>query len=190
MQTQFNFRNFESSQALKDHAEQRLEKLSRYFSDPMHVSCTFEVAKIDHIAAFDVTLRNGLRLFASETTENMYSSIDLALAKMERQVRRYKERISDHKPSKGRVTKVLESVVAESQKASAEPVPEGPAYTVARAKEFVAERLSVDEAIMQMNLLHRSFLVFTNQKTDHINVVYRNEDQSFGLIETQGLVDA
>ncbi|MCA9700346.1 MAG: ribosome-associated translation inhibitor RaiA, partial [Myxococcales bacterium] len=69
-------------------------KIKRYFSDPLKVNCTFSVEKINHIAQFDVTLRNGLQLHSSETTENMYSSIDMALAKMERQVRRYKARIT------------------------------------------------------------------------------------------------
>lgn len=189
-QTQFLFRNMETSPALKAHAENRLEKLSRFFADPLKVNCTFEVTKIDHRAAFDVTLRNGLKLHASETTENMYSSVDLALAKMERQVRRYKSRISDHQPSRGRVAKVKESFMTESASTAVqESVPEAPAYTVVREKESSADRLSVDEAVMQMNLLHRSFLVFTNQKNEHINVVYRAADGTYGLIETPGYVD-
>lgn len=189
-QVQFLFRNMDTSPALKAHAENRLEKLSRFFSDPLKINCTFEVTKIDHSASFDVTLRNGLRLHASETTENMYSSVDLALAKMERQVRRYKSRISEHQPARGRVARVRESFMTESASAAVqESVPEAPAYTVVRETESQADRLSVDEAIMQMNLLHRTFLVFTNQKNDHINVVYRAPDGTFGLIETQGYVD-
>lgn len=189
-QIQFLFRNMDSSDALKAHAENRLEKLSRFFSDPLKINCTFEVTKIDHSAAFDVTLRNGLRLHASETTENMYSSVDLALAKMERQVRRYKSRISDHQPMQGRRAKVKESVMSESASvALQESPPEAPAYTVIREKEFHAERLSVDEAIMQMNLLQRNFLIFTNQKSEHINVVYRGEGGTYSLIETEGFVD-
>lgn len=189
-QTQFLFRNMDTSPALKAHAENRLEKLSRFFSDPLKVSCTFEVTKIDHCASFDVTLHNGLKLHASETTENMYSSVDLALAKMERQVRRYKSRISDHQPPKGRVAKIKESFMTESASTAVqESIPEAPAYTVVREKESSADRLSVDEAVMQMNLLHRSFLVFTNQKNDHINVVYRAPDGTYGLIETPGYVN-
>lgn len=197
MQTQFLFRHMESSDALRSYAEDRLAKIERYFADPIKVSCTFEVAKIQHIASFDVTLRNGLQLHASESTENMYSSVDMALAKMERQVRRYKDRITNHKPSKGKVAKIRQLVFSEAQAAAKvdtdspppEKLPEMPAYTVVRCKESRAERLTVDEAIMQMNLLHRSFLVFTNRSTDHINVVYTRADRSFGLIETQGHVD-
>ena len=59
---------------------------------------------------------------------------------------------------------------------------------VVREQEFRAERLDVHQAIMQMNLLHKSFLVFTNKETDHINVVYRM-DEGYGLVETRGHVD-
>ncbi len=204
MQTQFVFRHMESSDALRSYAEERLEKIKRYFSDPLKVSCTFTVEKINHLAAFDVTLRNGLALHAEETTENMYSSIDMALAKMERQVRRYKDRIKSHQPNRGRAAKVRQAVFAVESMDYAEPVPstapredsdaidvsragEGPA--VVREKEFRAERLDVKQAVMQMDLLHKSFFVFTNAETGDINVVYRADDGHIGLIETRGHVN-
>ena len=62
------------------------------------------------------------------------------------------------------------------------------AAKVVREKEFRAERLTVQEAVMQLNLMHKQFLVFTNAQTDTINVIYRMEDD-FGLIETRGHVD-
>lgn len=200
MQTQFVFRHMESSDAMRSYAEERLGKIRRYFSDPLKVSCTFTVEKLAHTASFDVTLRNGLSLHASEVTENMYSSIDLALAKMERQVRRYKDRISKHQPNRGRTNKVRQAVLdARFYDEDPEPVngevavepptpPSGDLPPVVREQEFRAERLDVHQAIMQMNLLHKSFLVFTNKETDHINVVYRM-DEGYGLIETRGHVD-
>lgn len=200
MQTQFVFRHMESSDAMRNYAEERLHKISRYFSDPMKVSCVFSVEKIHHVAQFDVTLRNGLQLHASEATENMYSSIDMALAKMERQVRRYKDRISNHQPQKGRMAKIRvatfaaepEEVAVDAAQAapttpSSSPTDDLPA--VIREKEFRAERLDVQQAIMQMNLLHKQFLVFTNNRTGDINVVYRDEGNTYGLIETNGHVD-
>src|SRR5262245_611341 len=112
MQTQFVFRHMDSSDAVRNYAEERLTKIKRYFSDPLKVSAVFSVEKINHIAQFDVTLRNGLTLHSSQQTESMYSSIDLALAKMERQVRRYKDRITNHKPSKGRAARVRQVVLS------------------------------------------------------------------------------
>lgn len=199
MQTQFVFRHMDSSDALRNYAEERLAKIKRYFSDPLKVNCTFEVEKIHHIAAFDVILRNGLQLHSSEKTENMYSSIDMALAKMERQVRRYKERISAHKPHKGKAARVRQGVVsaesfeegeaAEARVSAPTPAqpPAGPALV--HEKEFRAERLTVSEAIMQLNLMHKQFLVFTNTATSDINVVYRLENGDYGVIETRGHVD-
>lgn len=206
MQTQFMFRHMESSDALRSYAEERLTKISRYFADPLKVHCTLSVEKIDHVAQFDVTLRNGLQLHSSEKTENMYSSIDMALAKMERQVRRYKDRITSHKQNKGRAAKVRQAIIAADSvtppevevsvkpsesmiAARAADGPSGEGPKVMREKEFRAERLDVQQAIMQMNLMHKSFLVFTNTGTGDINVVYQLEDGNYGLIETRGHVD-
>jgi putative sigma-54 modulation protein len=205
MQTQFVFRHMDSSDALRNYAEERLTKIKRYFSDPLKVNCTFSVEKINHIAQFDVTLRNGLQLHSSETTENMYSSIDMALAKMERQVRRYKDRITQHKPHKGKAARVRQIVIAGDAFDEAETMVEAEerredtetgtstsadqAAKVVREKEFRAERLTVREAVMQLNLMHKQFLVFTNTETGDINVIYRMEDGEYGLIETRGHVE-
>jgi putative sigma-54 modulation protein len=202
MQTQFVFRHMDSSDAVRNYAEERLTKIKRYFSDPLKVSCVFSVEKINHIAQFDVTLRNGLTLHSSEQTESMYSSIDLALAKMERQVRRYKDRITNHKPHKGRAARVRQTVLSgesftqDGSLTEAEPRPTAvtaaepagePAPRIVREQEFRAETLSVQDAIMQLNLAHRQFLVFTNTETADINVIYRMGDD-YGLIETRGHV--
>lgn len=209
MQTQFVFRHMDSSDALRNYAEERLTKIKRYFSDPLKVNCTFSVEKINHIAQFDVTLRNGLQLHSSETTENMYSSIDMALAKMERQVRRYKDRITQHKPHKGKAARVRQIVIAgdafdeaetmveaeteerrsEEQAPETQSVLDKAAAKVVREKEFRAERLTVQEAVMQLNLMHKAFLVFTNTETGDINVIYRMEGGDYGLIETRGHVE-
>jgi putative sigma-54 modulation protein len=205
MQTQFVFRHMDSSDALRNYAEERLTKIKRYFADPLKVNCTFSVEKINHIAQFDVTLRNGLQLHSSETTENMYSSIDMALAKMERQVRRYKDRITNHKPHKGKAAKVRSVVIsgtafeepetmieAEARRAEEEETGirfDQSAAKIVREKEFRAERLTVQDAVMQLNLMHKQFLVFTNTETGDINVIYRMDATDYGLIETRGHVE-
>lgn len=206
MQTHFVFRQMETSNALRGYAEERLEKIKRYFADPLRISCTFSVEKIYHIAEFEVVLRNGLQLHASEATENMYSSVDLALAKMERQVRRYKDRIKHHKAHEGRSAKVrlgvlaaeretdhVDEVAPASESASqmsveaAEAAAAGPEIKVIKVSEVETERLRVNQAIMQMNLLHKAFYVFTNAETGAINVVYRRDDDTYGLIESDGI---
>ncbi|MFV8753312.1 ribosome hibernation-promoting factor, HPF/YfiA family [Nannocystaceae bacterium ST9] len=207
MQTQFVFRHMDSSDALRNYAEERLSKIKRYFADPLKVNCTFAVEKIHHIVQFDVTLRNGLQLHSSEKTENMYSSIDMALAKMERQVRRYKDRITAHKPQKGKAARVrqveiaadvfdeteVDATTSQSREAAGEPVSQFGAgespMPITREKEFRADRLTVRDAVMQLNLLQKQFLVFTNTETGDINVIYRLDESGYGLIETRGHVE-
>lgn len=204
MQTQFVFRHMDSSDALRNYAEERLTKIKRYFSDPLKVNCTFSVEKINHIAQFDVTLRNGLQLHSSEVTENMYSSIDMALAKMERQVRRYKDRITNHKPHKGKAARVRQTVISGTEFEASENAAEtavavdqhaadattaDQAHKIIHEKEFRAERLTIQDAVMQLNLMHKQFLVFTNTETGDINVIYRMDDGDYGLVETRGHVE-
>jgi putative sigma-54 modulation protein len=186
----------ETSPALQTYAEERLEKIKRYVADPLKVNCTFSVRKFNQIAQFEVVLRNGLQLHASESTESMYSSVDLALAKMERQVRRYKKRIRHHKQHEGRSAKVRLNVIAAEhvtdeivhhQLEKAPSTPEDDAPRIVQTKEFLAERLTPDQAIMQMNLMHKAFWVFTNAESDELNVVYRLDEAAgtYGLIEPQ-----
>jgi putative sigma-54 modulation protein len=108
----------------------------------------------------------------------MYSAVDAVVDKIERQLRRYKERIKAHKPaSESRDRQVRKSVVAaESIEQRQEPV-------VIRTKTFSIKPMSVDEAVMQMDLLHKDFLVFTDAVTDNISVIYRRKDGNYGLIE-------
>ena len=197
MQTHFVFRQMETSPALQTYAEERLEKIKRYVADPLKVNATFSVHKFNQTAQFEVVLRNGLQLHASESTENMYSSVDLALAKMERQVRRYRKRIRQHKQHEGRSAKVRLNVIAaehitdeialeqERQQASVTPIDAGP--KIVHTKELQAERLTPAQAIMQMNLMHKAFWVFTNPETGEINVVYRldEEKDTYGLIQPE-----
>lgn len=106
------FRHMEVSQAVKSYAEERLEKIKKYFQgDPLAAHATFAVERNhSHMAEFQITLPNRIVIQARETTEDMYSSIDLAGARIERQIRKWKEKIRDHKPHGGPDTPVRSRV--------------------------------------------------------------------------------
>lgn len=186
MQLSVTFRHMEGSDALKDHARDKLEKIKKYFPDPImaHVVLSTERG-YQHLVDVNIQLHNGLIIKGSESTEDMYSSIDLVMAKIERQCRRYKEKIRGHKG-----TADLSSIpVAHhvlSEEVPAVPGEEAPPHTVLHTEHIPAMTLSVDEALMQLNLLGagQSFLVFRNRESKHVNVVYRRDDGKYGLIET------
>lgn len=114
MQVTTTFRHMESSQAVRQYAVERLTKLRKYFRrEPIAGHAVFSVEnEHQHSAELSLTLPNGLVVQARETTEDMYSSIDLAGARIERQVRRWKDRIRDHKPHGGPSFALTDRVLA------------------------------------------------------------------------------
>jgi putative sigma-54 modulation protein len=140
--------------------------------------------RFHHKVDVNVQLHNGFKLAGTETTENMYSSIDLVSAKIERQVRRYKEKLRTHKVRDLEPLAVVHSVIEEAPSPVDEPVAADHAPPVVIRRETVhAEPMSASEAIMQLNLIDATFLIFRNDQTGLINVVYKRTDGEYGLIE-------
>jgi putative sigma-54 modulation protein len=188
MQLSVTFRHMEGSDAIKDHARDKLEKIKKYFPDPImaHVVLSTERG-YQHNADINIQLHNGLIIKANETTEDMYSSIDLVMAKIERQVRRYKEKIRGHKPKADLSSiPIAHHILAEEHEAptAGETTPPASSANIIATEHIPARTLSVDEAVMQMNLAGMAFLVFRNSQSSHVNVVYRRDDGKYGLIET------
>jgi putative sigma-54 modulation protein len=190
MQLSVTFRHMEGSDALKEHAREKLDKIKKYFPDPImaHVVLSTERG-YQHCADVNIQLHNGLTIKGSEATEDMYSSIDLVMAKIERQVRRYKEKIRGHKGSDDLSSIPIQVSVLTEEEATTGGDGDGahaqaPRSSVVHTEHIPARTLSVDEALMQLNLGGGNFLVFRNSQSSHVNVVYRRDDGKYGLIET------
>jgi putative sigma-54 modulation protein len=197
MQLSATFRHMDASQAVRDYAHEKLEKIRKYFhKDPISVHAVFSVERgYHHVADINLTLPNGILINAKETTEDMYSSIDLATARIERQVRKWKDKIRDHKPHGGPAASVREMVfaAADLEPTPAPPPPGGPAIAavsvvvgsrVIKDATFAARSMKVEDAVMQLNLLGDELLVFTDAGNGGISVLYRRKDGNYGLIET------
>jgi putative sigma-54 modulation protein len=187
MQLAVTFRHMDATPALKEYAREKVDRINKYFPDPIKAHVVLSTDRgFNHVADVMITLHSGFVIKGQETTEDMYSSIDLVMAKIERQVRRYKEKLQDRRPMEGRVAReVSHAVLAEPEKeVAAVPAAAAQRFNVVSERKFVAQPLNVEEAIMQMNLLGDDFLVFENADTHHVNVVYHRKDGSYGLIET------
>lgn len=179
MQITTTFRHMESSDALKTYAEDKLAKVQKYIDEPIVAQVFMTVEKIRHSAEITITAK-GITIKASEETNDMYAALDAVVDKIERQLRRYKERIKEHKPGNDSDARKVKKTVltAESIEQRVEPV-------IIKSQTFSIKPMSVDEAVMQMDLLHKEFLVFTDSTTEDINVIYRRKDGNYGLIEPQ-----
>jgi putative sigma-54 modulation protein len=179
MQITTTFRHTEPSDALKAYAEEKLDRIRKYIDEPITAQVFLTVEKIRHSADVTITAK-GITIKASEETNDMYAAIDMVLDKIERQLQRYKERLKNHKPApENNGQMFMKSIVeAESLDTRSEPV-------IIKSTTFSIKPMSVDEAVMQMNLLHKDFLVFTNAGNDAINVIYLRKDGNYGLIEPE-----
>ena len=185
MQMSVTFRHMDATQALKDYAQEKVDRIRKYFPDPIKAHVVLGCDRgYSHHADVVLTLHNGIVIAGEETTEDMYSSIDLVMAKIERQVRRYKEKIRSHKGGDSiHGHREMRHSVMSMQEESAEAAPQ-PEIKIIRESKFVARPMTAEEAVMHMNLMSNDFLVFTNATSHDVNVVYRRGDGTYGLIET------
>jgi len=164
-------RNLELTPALRQYAEGKLKKLEKYLDNITSAHVILSIEKHRQIAEATLHVRD-LTIRGQESTDDLYSSIDRVLDKLERQILKYKEKLvarSGRGGSKGEGLSPL-----------AEEEPE-----VVKVKRFAIKPLSVEEAVVQMNLLSHSFFVFRNARTDEVNVLYRRKDGNYGLIEPE-----
>jgi putative sigma-54 modulation protein len=197
MQLSTTFRHMDGSQAVREYTAEKLDKIRKYFKGPITAHAVFSVERgFHHCVDLSITLPNGLQVSAKETTEDMYSSIDLATARIERQVRRWKDKIRDHKPHGGPAATVRERVIPAEEieprpgapdapaPAAAEVPAASPGYRIIKDERVTARSMTVEDAVMQLNLLGDEILVFTDADTQAITVLYRRPDGNYKLIAT------
>jgi putative sigma-54 modulation protein len=168
-------RHIEATEALKQYATEKLSRLEKYLPKTIQVVVTLSVVKKVHHIAEAVIKSNGLLIQASEETEEMYSAIDLLIAKLERRVRRYREKLIDHKHQSSKADGV--SGASESSH------PEDRIPQIIKTKRFDLKPMQPEEAVMQMELLDKEFFIFANATSGHVNVIYKLKDGNVGLIE-------
>ncbi len=190
MQFSVTFRKMDTTEALKSYAEEKVGKIKKFFPEPITAQVVLSKEKYRQRADINITLNNGLLLKGKDSSEDVYSSIDRAVEKIERQVKKYKDKIRRHKPQQGPQIPVRHNILQAMEEANTEDSPQpqimedDAVRKVVRTSEFQAKPMTVEEAIMQLDLRDSAFLVFTNADSRAINVVYRREDKNYGLIET------
>ena len=170
-------KNVEVSDAIHDYAERKLGKLSPQLAEPTHVELELAVEKNpsiadNHVAEATIWTK-GPVLRAREASSDMKASIDLLVDKLERQVKRYREKRRHehewHERSNGNIT------------AQGSQAQEG--AMIVKTKQFVLNGMTPEEAVEQLELIGHDFFVFRNSDSGEINVVYRRRDGDYGVIE-------
>lgn len=174
-------RHIEVTPALREYAEEKIRKLSRYLNLPKaEVELSVERnPRISQNQTVEVTIyTRGPVIRGKESTVDMHASIDLVAEKLEKQIKKYKGKVYNNLSNKthGLSAEALAMPLEEEATESSEP-------SIVKTKQFAIKPMTPEEATLQMELLGHDFFVFTNSETEEINVIYRRSDENYGLIE-------
>lgn len=186
MQYQISGKQIEIGQALQTHVKNELgDVVAKYAERPTDAQVVFSKNAHEFVCETIVHLSTGLTAQAKAHSPEIYAAFDGCTEKMEKQLRRYKRRLKDH--HKDRVDPVEVFGGASYILAAEEGLDEAADATlnpmIIAEMETRIPSLSVGEAVMQMELAHAPVLVFRNEKTEGVNVVYRREDGNIGWID-------
>lgn len=178
MQISVTFKNLDPSEPLKSYVQNKLNKLDKLLDNPAEANVVLSVEKIRHIAEIKI-IGDRLSINCREKTGDMYSSIDMALDKLEKQIKKNKQKIKNHRQGTRSEQRDKEILPAESLIHQ----PEESAPPQIRIQNIDFKPMDIEEASMQMELVSDNFIVFTNSRTNRVNVLYRRNDGDLGLIQ-------
>ncbi len=178
MKFTYTERNFNFTDDVKAYAEKKLSKLDKYFRSDAEASITARTER-GH-ACLEVTVKSGGMLMRAACRDtDVFRAIDDAETTIDRQIRKNKTRLE-----KRLRDGAFDRIIPDSEVDSFEPVEEEQEFDIVRTKRFSVKPMTVEEAVLQMNLLGHEFFVFKNAAdNERFSVVYKRHDGGYGLIE-------
>ena len=168
-------KNINVTPGLKDSIEQKLGKLERYFTPDTDIIVTLSVEKERQKIEVTIPVKGNI-IRSEQVSDDMYVSIDLVEEVIERQLRKYKNKI---------IAKHQEGSNLQSDFFDTEDVADDDEIQIVRTKRFGMKPMFPEDACVQMELLGHNFYVFQNAETDEVNVVYKRKNNTYGLIEPE-----
>ncbi|HXL01522.1 MAG TPA: ribosome-associated translation inhibitor RaiA [Candidatus Atribacteria bacterium] len=168
-------KNIEISETMRNYVTKKLSKLERFFDRLMDATVNFTLER-GRIKVESTLTASGIVIRGEAVGSDWRSALDEVMDKLERQVKRYKERL-------GKRGVLRKEAVVEFEREEVEEPALPPVDKVARVKEFVLRPMSIEDAILQMELLGHTFFIFKDLDKDKVQVVYKREDGNYGLID-------
>jgi len=176
MKTTILGRHIELDDDTKEFAEKKLLKAETFFDRIIEANMVLSAEKHRRIAEVTLNAKH-VTFHAAEETESINSAIDNVMEKVEVQVKKFKEKLKDHKRHpKGAIPE------SEMEEAEDDSIQETEPQIV-KVRKIAPKPMTVQEAVLQLELLENDFFVFSNSQTERVNVVYRRNDGNYGWIE-------
>lgn len=167
-------RNIDITEGLRSAVEDKIGKLERYFNASTEVHVTLSTEKSRQKIEVTIPMKGSI-IRAEQTSSDMYVAIDLVEEIIERQLRKYKNKLIDKEQAAAQLSKdFLEEDAYDDED-----------IEIIRTKRFAMKPMDPEEACVQMELLGHNFFVFRNGETDEVNVVYKRKGNTYGLIEPE-----
>ncbi len=177
MQITITARHFELTKAIRDYVESSCLKLKKYFDHIITIHVTLDLENSRNLC--EISLHASKFILQSQAEEmDMYLSIDSALDKMENQIKKLKDRVTDHQKKA-----LKENFDGYSRASTIRSNGNAKNHRTIKTKRVVPEIMSVHEALDKLNEIDQDFLIFRNLETDSINVLVKKDDEHFKLFE-------
>ena len=165
----------EVTDSIRNYIEEKLGKLDKYFENPDEITASVLVRESGINDKVEVTIPIKTTILRAEvSTKDLYEAIDLVVEKLERQIRKNKTRMN--KINKESIVAFIDFEITEEEKKE---------ESVVKRKTVEMKPMSEEEAILQMNLIGHDFFIFKNSATDEVSVLYRRNDEQYGIIDVK-----
>jgi len=189
-------RNVAVTEAMKNYAIEKVFKLERFSNRIIDVTVTMDIQKLEHRCDIDIRV-NHVKIRSHGVSMDMYAAIDDAIEKVSTQIRRYHKRLTDHQaksiamvdmnvnvigPAQDELAEFNDDIESENQQKLIEEY----RHSVVSQETLPLKTLTMDEAVMRLDLSGHNFLVYRSQEDNKIKIIYLRDDGQFGIIEPEG----
>lgn len=177
MKISLTFRNTEGENWQKEYVDERLNKIKKYIDRPVDVHVILSVEKFRNVAEVNM-IADGLNINAREEAKDMHMAIDDAVEKIERQLKKHKEKIRGHK------TKLTRAEGITAISGDLEETEEEQETKLVETRKVVLKPMSLDDAVMEMDVSRQRFIIYRDSSSENVSLIYRRDDGHYALIET------
>ena len=181
MDIRFQGVNLTVTEGMKEHLREKLVKFERYAKKLVDSHVVLKKEKYRFIAEITLLGKNMRTYGEGNSKENVFTAMDQAYVKVEKQLKKFREKVKDH--HRNSVSESFKTAVA--NKKAADSVLDDEKPRIVKTRSFAAKPMSIEEASLQLGVSAKPFLVFKNSSTQKVNVIFKREDGDHGIIEPE-----
>ncbi len=175
MKISVTFRNGEGEDWQKVYAEERIQKLNKYLDSPAEAHIIVSTEKFRNVTEINLS-SNGWNINAKEEAKDMHIALDSCIEKIEKQLKKQREKVREHKP---RSIRRGQEKLAQGEETEGATV-----NKIAETRRVILKPMSFDEAIMEIEETNDRFIIYRDSSSENVSLVYRRDDGNYTLIET------